>query len=199
MGIPNDSSRRQFMFRSATGLGTAWVMANWPAVLAAHEHAHRAADSAAPHLEFFSAAQATEVEAVAAQIIPADETPGAREANVIYFIDRALTTFDRDQQTVYTQGLQELSGKVTAMFTGKPSFAALPNEDQIKLLTAIEKTAFFERVRVHTIMGFFADPSYGGNFGKAGWKLIGFENRPMHKAPFGYYDSEAAAEKSTPK
>ena len=28
-----------------------------------------------------------------AQIVPSDDTPGAREAGVIYFIDRALATF----------------------------------------------------------------------------------------------------------
>jgi len=195
MGIPHDGSRRQFLVRSATGLTSAWMLANWPAVLAAHEHAHSVADSAAPKLEFLSAAQATEIEAIASQIIPSDDTPGAREAHVVYFIDRALTTFDRDSQSAYTHGLQELQSKVQATFPGKPLFSSLSSEDQVRLLTAIEKTDFFERVRVHTIMGFFADPSYGGNFEQAGWKLIGFENQPVHQQPFGYYDAQAAKEK----
>lgn len=189
-------SRRQFLFRSASGLGAAWMLANWPAILSAHEHARQAAGSAALKLEFFSPAHAREVEAMAAQIIPADETPGAREAHVIYFIDRALTTFDQDQQSVYTVGLAELQKKVSEMFAGKESFSSLSNEDQIKLLTVIEKTEFFERVRLHTIMGFFSDPSHGGNFEQVGWKLIGFENQPMHQQPFGYYDGEAAKQKN---
>ena len=45
---------------------------------------------------------------MAAQIIPTDETPGAREAGVVYFVDRALTTFDVDQQPLYSAGLREL-------------------------------------------------------------------------------------------
>jgi gluconate 2-dehydrogenase gamma chain len=185
-------SRRKFLARSASGLGAAWTLATWPAILAAHEHAHRVADSGAPKLEFLSTAQATEIEAMAAQIIPSDDTPGAREARVIYFIDRALTTFDRDQQDLYTRGLQDFPTKVREMFPGKDLFSSLSSEDQIKLLTAIENTDFFERVRVHTIMGFLADPSHGGNYQEVGWKLIGFENQPMHQPPFGYYDGEAA-------
>ena len=37
---------------------------------------------------FFTPEQALEVEEMAAQIIPTDETPGAREARVVAFIDR---------------------------------------------------------------------------------------------------------------
>ena len=44
-------------------------------------------------LSFLTAAEAADVEAVAAQIIPTDDTPGAREAGVVHFIDRALATF----------------------------------------------------------------------------------------------------------
>lgn len=193
---PGAVTRRNFLAHSATGLGAAWTLATWPTILAAHEHAHRTGLAESPKLEFFTPAQATEIEAIAAQIIPSDDTPGAREARVIYFIDRALTTFDRDQQSTYTQGLQQLPGKVSEMYPGKDLFSSLTNEEQITLLKAIERTDFFERVRVHTIMGFLADPSYGGNFQEAGWKLIGFENKPMHQPPFGYYDTEAAKEKS---
>jgi hypothetical protein len=58
------------------------------------------------------------------------------------------------------------------------------------VLTAIEKTDFFELVRLHTIMGFLAKPEYGGNYKRAGWKLIGFEDQMTYQPPFGYYDAE---------
>ncbi len=58
------------------------------------------------------------------------------------------------------------------------------------MLKAFEKNEFFETVRAHTIMGFFADPSYGGNYDKMGWKLIGFQDDFYFKPPFGYYDRE---------
>lgn len=43
-----------------------------------------------------------------------------------------------------------------------------------------------------TITGFLANPEYGGNTGKIGWKLIGFEDRFVWSAPFGWYDGEGA-------
>jgi gluconate 2-dehydrogenase gamma chain len=47
---------------------------------------------------FFDPATAAEIEAIAAQIIPDDDTPGARQAGVIQFIDRALAGYDQDKQ-----------------------------------------------------------------------------------------------------
>ena len=52
-------------------------------------------------------------------------------------------------------------------------------------------TPFFLTVREHTLTGMFASPKHGGNFNKAGWKLIGFEDTLNFKAPFGYYDALA--------
>ena len=186
-----DVSRRLFLIRSLTGVSSAWLALRLPEIVAAQEHAHKAAQSDAPaKLEFFTPEQAAEVEAVAAQIIPTDDTPGAREARVIYFIDRALTTFDKDKQQQYVKGLKELQSKQKKMFKKSAKFSDLNADQQIKVLKAFEKNEFFETVRVHTIMGFFADPSYGGNYDKAGWKLIGFKDDFYFKPPFGYYDRE---------
>jgi gluconate 2-dehydrogenase gamma chain len=38
--------------------------------------------------------------------------------------------------------------------------------------------AFFEAILAITIEGFLADPIYGGNRDKAGWKLLGFPGLP---------------------
>lgn len=186
--IPN---RRQFLAGSATSVGVAWLAHHWPAILAAQEHANQAAQSPqALRFEVFSPDQATEIEAIAAQIIPSDETPGAREAHTIYFIDRVLSTFDHAKQAIYTQGLQDLRFETKTMFPQASSFSQLTPEQQVQLLAEIEKTDFFETVRVHTIIGFLSNPDYGGNYEQMGWKLIGFESRPFHKSPFGYYDAE---------
>lgn len=186
----NQGSRRQFLIRSATGMSSAWLALHWPAVLEAHEHARKAAASSGSKFQFFSKEEATEIEAMAAQIIPTDTSPGAREAGVIYFIDRALTTFDRERQPVYRDGLPTLQARTAEKFPGAVRFSSLNDAQQIQLLTAIEEADFFETVRVHTIMGFLADPDYGGNRGQVGWKLIGFEQRSSFKPPFGYYDSQ---------
>ncbi len=186
-----EASRRQFLIGSVSGLSSAWLALRWPAILVAQEHAQRAAESGQPaHFEFFSPQEAAEIEAVAAQIIPTDDAPGAREAQVIYFIDRVLVTFDRGKQPTYTQGLKDLQYKTRQLFTNANRFSSLNPAQQIQLLTAIEKTDFFELVRLHTIMGYLSRPEYGGNHDHAGWKLIGFDDQMTYKPPFGYYDTE---------
>lgn len=188
---PTKSSRRQFLIGSVSAAGSAWLATRWPAIAAAQQYIQRAAESGqAPVLQFFSPEQAAEVEAMAAQIIPADDTPGAREARVIDFIDRALMTFERGQQQLYRQGLTELQGKTRELFPGTSKFSGLSSAQQVQLLTAIEKSEFFEIVRLHTIVGFLANPEYGGNHDHCGWKLIGFEDAGAYEPPFGYYDRE---------
>lgn len=141
-------------------------------------------------MQFFPPEQAAEIDAAAAQIIPTDEAPGAREAKIIYFIDRALVTFDRDKQPFYIHGLKDLQAKTRERFPQAEKFSALAPAQQIQLLQAIEKTEFFELLRLHTIMGFLALPDYGGNHNEVGWKLIGFENKHTYSPPFGSYDAE---------
>lgn len=187
-----DISRRLFLTRSLGRVSAVWLAAKLPDIVAAQEHVHKTLQSGAePALEFFTPEQAADVEAIAARIIPADQTPGAREARVIYFIDRALSTFDRDKRPLYAKGLRRLNGTTRKMSSGKPSFSSLTPVHQDKLLEQIEKTRFFETVRTHTVMGFFSNPEWGGNHDLAGWKLIGFEDQFYYKPPFGYYDAEA--------
>jgi gluconate 2-dehydrogenase gamma chain len=185
-------SRRSFLVESAMGLNAAWVAANYPGILAAQQFVHTATQKGQlPHLAVFTEAQAVEIEAMAAQIIPTDDTPGAREAHCVYFIDRALATFAKNNQPAYIQGLQDLQTKTQQLFPDASKFSALTSEQQIQALTAIEKTPFFNLVRTHTVIGFFARPEHGGNFEKAGWKLIGYDDSLNHKPPFGYYDAKA--------
>jgi hypothetical protein len=100
---------------------------------------------------------------------------------VIYFIDLALVTFAQDKQDIYAKGLAELSSR------GK-AFATLPADQQLQVLTSIEKTPFFKTVRDHTIMGMFASPQHGGNYRKVGWTQIGYDDSLNFRAPFGAYD-----------
>jgi gluconate 2-dehydrogenase gamma chain len=184
-------SRRSFLAESMAGLNAAWVAANYHSILAAQDHVQQAAKAGQlPRLQVFTQDQAVEVEAITAQIIPTDETPGAREAHCVYFIDRALATFLKTSQSAYVQGLRDLQAKVQQLYPGAQKFSALTSEQQIKTLTAIEKTPFFNMVRTHTVIGFFARPVHGGNYDKIGWKLIGYEDSLNHKPPFGYYDAQ---------
>jgi gluconate 2-dehydrogenase gamma chain len=185
-------SRRSFVLASVTGVNAAWVAANYPGILAAQDHVHQNAKAGQlSRLGFFTDAQAAEVDAMAAQIIPTDESPGAREAHCLYFIDRALTTFAKSSQQVYIKGLLDLQVQTHATYPNAAKFSALTSEQQIKVLTSIEKTPFFRAVRTHTVLGFFSRPVHGGNFDKIGWKLIGYDDSLNHKPPFGYYDAQA--------
>lgn len=190
------ATRRQFLIRSLTGAGSAWLAAQWPAILQAGEHARQSGGTSPATFDFFAPGQATEIEAVAAQIIPTDDMPGAREARVIYFIDRALSTFDLDQQSLYIQGLKDLAAKTSEISPNAGKFSELSAPHQIQVLTAMEDSHFFFYVRLHTVMGFLANPEYGGNYDQIGWKLIGFTDEHAFQPPFGYYDAEAMKNKS---
>ena len=133
-------------------------------------------------------AAAAEIEAIARQIIPDDDTPGAGQAGVIWFIDRALAGYDQDKRELYTRGLAETQAKRAELFPGSTGIASLSADQQGVLLKAIEKTEFFQQVRFHTILGFFGHPMYGGNRDMVGWKLIGIEPAMRFEPPFGYYD-----------
>jgi gluconate 2-dehydrogenase gamma chain len=163
-------------------------------IAAAQQHAHDAVESSAPPaFQALDPAMAAEIDAITSQIIPSTDGPGAHEAGVIYFIDRALSTFDADLRESYRIGLAGVQQKRIEMFPQSASIAALTNAQQIQLIQAIETTPFFDLLRTHTLYGFLGNPSYGGNRDRIGWKLIGFDNRMAYQPPFGYYDGEGKA------
>ncbi len=205
-GTMNELNRRKFLFRTGTGFSAAWISANWPALLSAATHAHEAAKAATrPKFEFFTAEEAAEIEAITARIIPTDETPGAREAGIVYFIDRGLATFGADDQKTYREGLPDLQARVTQMFPSASKFSSLAAEQQDEVLHSFDENSgaprqafrtrpgaqnFFETLRQQTIAGFLIDPDYGGNHDGVGWKVIGRGREHMFQAPFGYYDKD---------
>ena len=177
-----ETSRRKFLVGSATGLSATFVAANWDAAVKAAEIAP------GTPTEFFTPTQAADVEAIAAQIVPTTDTPGAKEAKVVYFIDLALVTFAKNAQDTYTKGLADLAQKSKAVNPNVDGFAGLTPAQQTQVLTSVEKTPFFQAVRSHTIMGMFAAPAHGGNYQKIGWKLVDFDDSLNFQPPFGYYD-----------
>jgi hypothetical protein len=183
-------SRRAFLIQSLTGVSAAWITANYAGIIEADAFVQQAARSGRPMtFAFFTPEQAAEIETMAAQIIPTDATPGAREAHVINFIDRALTTFEKDRQQEYRDGLKALETQTRTTVPSATRFSALTSAQQIQVLTAMERTPFFNLVRTHTVTGFFAHPSHGGNADKIGWKLVNYDDSLNHKPPFGYYDA----------
>lgn len=151
--------------------------------------------SPAPAVKFvsFDAATGAEIKAIAGQIIPETEAPGADSAGVIWFIDRALAGYDKDKRDVYARGLVETQARRAELFPGSPSIERLTPGQRIELLKSIEKTEFFQQVRFHTVLGFFGHPRYGGNIDLVGWNLLGVKHAMHFEPPFGYYDAESGS------
>lgn len=190
----NPFSRRHFVSAMASGIAATWMAGAWRHAAALDAGPATGAAPPIPPAGALTAAELRDVEAIAALVIPTDDAPGAREARVIDFIDRGLATFASDQLPLFQQGLADLNGRVAKAHPGVAAFADLPAGDQTALLTQLqgEHSEFFEAARTATVSGFLSNPEYGGNAGKVGWKLIGFEDRYAWQPPFGYYDSDAA-------
>lgn len=108
-----------------------------------------------------SPAQAQVLEVAVELIMPATDTPGAREAGVARFIDRALATFyDPGQVKTLVDGLDRMQADAVA--TWGTGFATLDGRRQTELLTRYDTEAtrkplshFFALLKQATLTGFF--------------------------------------------
>ena len=187
----HDAARRRFLSKAGAFTGSAWLSAQLPAIAAAAEHA-AAAFAGKAGFRALSMDEATTLDALAAHIVPTDDTPGAREAGVIYFIDAALVGFQAGALDFVRSGLTELHAQVGTRYPGATHFLKLSAAQQIEYLHSIDKGPFFGLVRFLTLAGLFSSPVYHGNRDRIGWELIGFVPRHGWLPPFGYYDAEAA-------
>jgi len=135
---------------------------------------------------FFTDAEAKVVIALAEQIIPADQDPGATDAGVIHFIDRQLVSYYRHLQDIYRSaiaGVQE-----TSQWMFKKAFEELQSSEQIAVMVALEDgtaqgetwkkqspQAFFELIRQHSLQGFYGSPRHGGNKNYVSYRMIGLD------------------------
>jgi gluconate 2-dehydrogenase gamma chain len=187
----NETSRRQFLRATGGAFGAAWIGAHWPQFVAAAEHAHAVSSGTADrNLKVLSPAQARDIEAMTAQIVPGGDTPGAREAGVVYFIDQVHAGPYAARAAEFTAGLAEFQAQFATLNPGVAAFADLPEGEQFAYLKSIETTPFFGTMKFLTVLGLLALPSYGGNTGKLGWKLVGFVDRHVWTPPFGHYDRD---------
>lgn len=134
-------------------------------------------------LETFTSAEAEAVEAIVDRLIPSDANgPGAAEARVARYIDRALGGELASLRATYSAGLAAVDAYAQGRFGG--ALADLPAAHQDAVLTAMEQNvatgfpggsrAFFDLVREHCLQGMFGDPVHGGNEDFVGWDLVGF-------------------------
>jgi hypothetical protein len=205
--LSDSSSRRRFLRQSAVGISSAWLSTNWSALLSAATHArHQAAAGSPAKFEFFTPVEAVEIDAIASRIVPTTDTPGAREAGAVHFIDRALLTFASDAQPLIRPGMAELELRTSELFPALHKFSEATPDQQDEILRSLDPQSaakpsgrrggrpkaqdLFEAIRQLTIVGFLADPDSRGNPNGFGWKLIGREREHSFMPPFGYYDKD---------
>jgi Gluconate 2-dehydrogenase subunit 3 len=117
--------------------------------------------------QFFNAAEFHSVEILSALIIPTDDAPGAKEAQVANYIDFVVFSaaeFEPSLQKEWTEGLAFLEGESQRKF--KESFRESSDVNRTKLLTEMSsperdpKThhdgfSFFSLVKDMTVEGFY--------------------------------------------
>lgn len=110
------------------------------------------------------------------RIIPPDDLgPGAAEAGVQVYIDRALGGRKAPSLAAYREGLKALDA------ADPGGFATLSAAKQDDVLTSAESgklanapDGFFAMLLQDTREGMFSDPVHGGNANFAGWDLMGY-------------------------
>ncbi len=186
MNNNSDLSRRGFLQSAGAIGGATWLRIGAPA-LASIAQAACTAKEAGATFALLGEAEAADFAAIAARIIPTTDMPGATEAGVIHFFDRAFADERSGALKPARDGLAELN----ATLRSGTRFADLDTTKQDAVLSTIENSAFFILMREMTIFGFFAMSSYGGNEDHVAWDLIGFKGHHGAWAyPFGYYDAE---------
>ena len=126
------------------------------------------------------------LDAIVEQIIPTDDFPGGKWANVSNFIDKQLNTYYRKHQLAYREGLAAFERTVIQQ-KGK-KFEELTFEEQTAMLKMMEAgefsgdywkdhspANFFDMVRQHSLQGFYGSPVHGGNRGYISYHMLGLD------------------------
>ena len=188
--IGEELTRRTFLQGSGTWVGSTLMRAGVPAFTAVSQAACSARDEGAA-FENITDAEARELLAIASRILPTTDTPGAREAGVIWFFDKTYGSVFADYLAGDRNMLAEFQAGVAAAYPGARLFSDLDESDQDSYLTSRQDTEFFESMRFRTLAGVFGMNSWGGNQNDVGWKLVGMDGPPhAWSYPFGYYDAE---------
>ena len=126
------------------------------------------------------------LDAIVEQIIPTDDFPGGKWANLSNFIDKQLDSYYRKHQIAYREGLVAFEKTVIQM-KGK-KYEELPFAEQTAMLEKMEAgefsgdywkdhspADFFEMVRQHSLQGFYGSPVHGGNRGFISYHMLGLD------------------------
>jgi len=150
-------------------------------------------------LRALTAAEAATLEAFLERLLPSGTAagPGAKEANVLRYIDwslagdlavfhpaysaaiAAIEAFSvatyKAAFTAITPAQQDvLVGRMAAGADKTPPLTQTTDPQQGFLGFAPTSQSVFTMLRTHALQGMFGDPMHGGNVGLVGWKLVRF-------------------------
>jgi gluconate 2-dehydrogenase gamma chain len=167
-------SRREFV-RLITG-GTAAVLISF----------NTACRNKISRWRYLNEEEITLLDAIVEQVIPTDDFPGGKWANVSNFIDKQLDTYYRSHQFEYREGLAAFEKTIIQM-KGK-RFEELPFTEQTTILEKMETgefsgdywkdhpaAIFFNMVRQHSLQGFYGSPLHGGNREYISYRMLGLD------------------------
>ncbi len=131
-----DLVTRRAVLRAALAAGAAWAASDLVQVDEALAYAaQQTAASDTARVTTLTADQGVTLDALTSRIIPSvDGRPGAHEAGALYFIDKALGTFNAGQKAVYENGLRDLNRRASEKSGGAATFPSLPASQQDEIL-----------------------------------------------------------------
>lgn len=117
------------------------------------------------------------------QIIPADEDPGAMDAEVVNFIDKQIALHFPEEQVLFRKGIAAIQSYSIEQ-SGMP-FEKLANQTQLALIKLIEEGAlkagswdhssqrqFFSKLVIRSMQGFYGSPRHGGNKDYVSYRML---------------------------
>ncbi len=132
---------------------------------------------------FFTEEEAKTLIAFAEQIIPADQDPGATDANIINFIDKQLVgpytrfqenyrkgipAIENSARNIHQKAFHELDSEARTAFMIRMEKGELPEE----FWKEVNQRNFFRLVLDHTMQGFYGSPRHGGNKNYVSYKMM---------------------------
>jgi len=147
--------------------------------------------------KFLGPYQATVMEEVTSLIIPSDNSPGAREAGIVFAIDNSISEYNRLQR-LYQKGIEWLDLKAREL-AGRDSYLDLNQDERIEILniadqyrsslsgrgisSAVDRenligNQFFKDVVRRTIDIFYTSD--------LGWRVVGYHGPPQWAGNLDY-------------
>ena len=121
--------------------------------------------------------------ALCEQIIPADEDPGATDAGVINFIDKQVSLRFPEEKDFIKKGVDALQASCRSLygkkfeeldFNTQTSVATIMDNNKLpdEFWGEVKQKAFFSRIVLRTMQGFYGMPRHGGNKNYVSYRML---------------------------